>query len=94
MQELETGKLFHTGDIVQVGEAPEELELPMREAGFTHEVDDREEIDQPQKRPGRVRKCWGSPSRSEEESRAVDLGGAAAPRSTDPGSGTEPLGRR
>ena len=73
-QELETEKLFHTGDIVQVGETPEELELPMREAGFIHEVDDREESDQPRKRPGRVRKCWGPSLRSEEESKAVDWG--------------------
>ena len=74
VQELETGKLFHTGDIVQVGETPEELELPMREAGFIHEVDDREEIDQPRKRPGRVRKCWVQSLRPEDDQKAVDWG--------------------
>ena len=55
VQELSTGKLFHTGDIIQVGEQLEGIELPEREAGLIHEVEDREENPQPRKRPGRTR---------------------------------------
>ena len=66
--------MFHTGDIIQVGEAPAELEVPEREAGFIHEVDDREEVDQPRKRPGRVRKCMRLLQGPAEEIQAVDWG--------------------
>ena len=66
VQEIETGKLFHTGDIIQVGEIPEEAEVPEREAGVIHEVDDREETDQPRKRPGRIRRCVKGQSSRED----------------------------
>ena len=55
VQELSTGKLLHTGDIIQVEDMPEGVELPDREAGVIHEVDDREDVPQPRKRPGRTR---------------------------------------
>ena len=55
MEELTTGKLFHTADIIQVEDMPEGVALPDREAGMIHEVDDREESQQPRKRPGRTR---------------------------------------
>eukprot|EP00913_Durusdinium_trenchii_P004009 g3713.t1 len=74
VQEIESGKMFHTGDIIQVGEAPAELEVPEREAGFIHEVDDREEVDQPRKRPGRVRKCMRLLQEPAEGIQAVDWG--------------------
>ena len=52
VQELKTGKFFHTGDIVEVAEVPEDLEVPAREAGYLHEVEERESLPQPRKRPG------------------------------------------
>ena len=55
VQEIDSGKLFHTGDIVQVEEAPDRIELPAVEGGYLHEVEEREERAQPWKRPGRVR---------------------------------------
>ena len=55
VEELATGKLFHTADIIQVEDMPEGVALPDREAGVIHEVDDREETQQPRKRPGRTR---------------------------------------
>ena len=55
MEELATGKLFYTANIIQVEDMPEGVELPDREAGVIHEVDDREETQQPRKRPGRTR---------------------------------------
>eukprot|EP00913_Durusdinium_trenchii_P013029 g12230.t1 len=33
VQEISTGKLFHTGDIIQVNETPEEIELPRKRPG-------------------------------------------------------------
>eukprot|EP00913_Durusdinium_trenchii_P031096 g29120.t1 len=55
VEELTTGKLFHTADIIQVEDMPEGVELPDREAGLIHEVDVREEVEEPRKRPGRTR---------------------------------------
>ena len=74
VQEIETGKLFHTGDIIQVGEIPDKAEIPVREAGFIHEVDDREDTDQPRKRPGRIRKCLKWRPSLEGESKAASWG--------------------
>ena len=55
VEELATGKLFHTADIIQVEDMPDGVALPDCEAGMIHEVDDREEVEQPRKRPGRTR---------------------------------------
>ena len=55
VEELATGKLFHTADIIQVADMPDGVALPDCEAGMIHEVDDREEVEQPRKRPGRTR---------------------------------------
>ena len=54
VEELATGKLFHTADIIQVEDMPDGVALPDCEAGMIHEVDDREEVEQPRKRPGRT----------------------------------------
>lgn len=74
VQEISTGKLFHTGDIIHVKGAPEELELPEREAGFLHEVDEREDSEPPEKRPRRSRKSLKLLHGPGEDAEAVDWG--------------------
>ena len=74
VQELKTGKFFHTGDIVEVAKVPEDLEVPDREAGYLHEVEERESLPQPRKRPGRVRGAVKSLQVPEEEFWAADWG--------------------
>ena len=74
VQELKTGKFFHTGDIVEVAEVPEDLDVPAREAGYLHEVEERESLPQPRKRPGRVRGAAKNLKVPEEEFWAADWG--------------------
>ena len=88
VEELATGKLFHTADIIQVEDMPEGLELPDREAGEIHEVDDREETQQPGK------DTWKGQTPPVGDGDGVRrLGGAAAQRSTDAVSGASTAGR-
>ena len=74
VQEIKTGKFFHSGDIIEVEEVPKEVEVPAREGGFLHEVDEREDQPQPRKRPGRVRGAAKRLQMPVDGSWAVDWG--------------------